>query len=767
MNGAEIDVTKPFVLQEDVVLIPCAELDAKLRSKISWDDGDFTLAHRRRRVRSKVIDGGTAALLALFREPRTIVSAVVENSRTMGADPRARLDELLRPLARFVEDRVLVQAGSAEQTALRPRFDGGAFVAGWEIIRCVSFVEDTDIYQVRRDGRTAALKIARGTTAEIKSVLKNEIAVLRHLDGGGIAPRLIANGLHKGAAYLVIDWIDGVEAGVAAAQRSSDRASLIALCASIAGAYAALHARGILHGDVHPRNVLAGDGVTLIDFGFSRFTGRRRTVRRAGIQLFYEPEYFAAWRNGTGMPSSAAGEQYSLAALLYLLIAGRHYLEFRFDRDEMARQVLDDSPLPFAACGIAPWPEVECVLFRALEKDPSQRYGSMGEFAAALAAVRDAAAREALSASASAEANAFVETTLRSLARGGDVFEAGYPPPTASINDGCAGAAVGLLRVAEARGDPALLALADIWASRAVALAGTAGAWRTENGLASEVTPYHNEPGAHAAVALIAASRGDIATQRGAIAAFIAASEKHAKQLDVTLGRSGSLLAAAVLLESVSGNAKTLRTFGANTMRAIWQELDAAPPLTHARPGTYLGIAHGWAGFIYAALRWCATSGDPLPPRLLDRLEQLAALKQRKGRGAFWPNRVGQSEPNLIAGWCNGSAGLLFLFTLAHHVFSARQWLELAELCAWNTWDEPRFNATLCCGTAGRAYALLNLYRHTGAAEWLGRARQLANHAASTASQTGSRSLLKGGLGVAVLVADLASPENARMPFFE
>jgi len=767
MNRTELDVTKPFVLQEDVVLIPCAELDPKLRGKISFEEGDFTLAHRRRRARSKVIDGGTAALLALFREPRTIVSAVIENSRTLSADPRARLEELLSPLGSFVEDRILVQAGSAEQGSIRPRFDAGATVAGWEVVRCISFVEDTEIHQVRREDRVAALKIARVATAEMRSLLKNESAVLRHLDGSGIAPRLVDAGVHEARPYVIVDWIDSVDAGVAAARCSHDRASLIALCAPIAAAYAALHARGVLHGDIHPRNVLVGDGVTLIDFGYSRFIHHRPTVRRAGIQFFYEPEFFAGLRNGTGMPSSAAGEQYGVAALLYFLIAGRHYLEFQYDRDEMERQALKDSPLPFAARGIPPWPEVERILFRALEKDPARRYCSMAEFAAALATVRDAVTRAALTTSVSAEATSLLETTLRSFARGGDVFKRGYPPPTASINDGCAGAAVGLLRIAEARSDPALLALADIWASRAAALAGTADAWPPQNGLASDITPYHHEPGVHAASALIAAARGDYPAQQGAVAAFVSASEKKGKQLDVTLGRSGSLVAAAMLLESAPGKATALRTFGAKTMSVIWHELDAVPPLAKAPPGTYLGIAHGWAGYLYAALRWCAASGDPPPSRALERLEEVEALKQRKGRGVFWPNRIGHSETSLIPGWCNGSAGLLHLFTLAYRIFGAAHWLELAELCAWNTWDEPRFTPSLCCGTAGRAYALLNLYRHTGAAEWLSRARQLANHAAGAASAVQSNSLLKGDLGVAVLVADLASPENARMPFFE
>ena len=769
MSRHSVEVTEPFVLREDVVLIPCAELDANVREKISFDEGDFTLSRRHGRTRSQVIDGGTAALLALFRQPRTIVSAVIENSRALGTDPRARLGELLPPLAAFVEKGVLVQSGSAEQAAMRPRFESGAAIAGWETVRCVGLIEDTEVYQLRRGRDTAALKIARVTTPGIKALLKNEIAILRHLDGAAIAPRLLDTGAHESRPYLILEWIDGVDAGVAAAQRCNDRAGLIDLCASIAAAYAALHARGVLHGDVNPRNVMAGERVRLIDFGYSRLSRRRPGRRRGGVHYFFEPEYFRALRRGEGQPTTAAGEQYGVAALLYLLIAGRHYLDFRYDGEEMERQAMSDPPLPFAARGIAPWPEVERILARALEKDPARRYGSMAELAAALAAVRDATAREALSIPVSTEAAALLDATLTSFARGGEVFQTRYPaPPTASINDGCAGAAAALLRIAEARSDPALLALADVWRSRAAALAGSDGAWHEKSPILGAVSPYHCEAGLHAATAMIASARGDHAAQRRAIRAFLAASDTTCAQLDLTLGRSGSLLGAAMLLETAPDDDTALRAFGAKTMRAIWRELDARPPIAASPDGAFLGIAHGWAGYIYAALRWCAASGDPLPPRLRERLDEYLALKREKGRGVFWPNRTDEMQYGLIAGWCNGTAGLVFLFTLAHRVLGGAQWLELAERCAWNTWDEPRFAASLCCGTAGRAYALLNLYKTTGAAEWLSRARQLANHAAGAAASTENpNSLLKGALGVAVLVADLASPENARMPFFE
>jgi eukaryotic-like serine/threonine-protein kinase len=64
---------------------------------------------------------------------------------------------------------------------------------------------------------------------------------------------------------------------------------------------------------------------------------------------------------------------------------------------------------------------------------------------------------------------------------------------------------------------------------------------------------------------------------------------------------------------------------------------------------------------------------------------------------------------------------------------------------------------------------LLNLYRHGGGAEWLERARDLAERAAIEAARSfeSSHSLYQGEVGVAVLIADLARPEQAAMPFFE
>jgi len=409
-----MNFTEPFVLKNDVVLTPCAELNEDMRAKISFDEGDFTLSRRRARVLAQVIDGETASLLTLFREPRTIADALSESCISLGRDPEVYFDELISHLGVFLENRILVPAGAEAEEEICAQYESGATVAGWEVVRCISLIEDSEVYQVRKGNDVAALKISRPAMPFDGSLFENEAEVLRHLDGGGIAPRLRDAGVVDDRPYLVIDWIDGVEASVAAAWRRHDRAALIDMCAAIASAYAALHARGVLHSDVHPRNVFVGPRgeVTLIDFGFSRLIDRPPRVGRAGMYYFYEPEHLAAQRQGHVLPSSAAGEQYAIAALLYLLLTGRHYLEFRYEREEMMRQAENEPPLPFAKRGLPPWPDVEATLFRALEKDPARRHGSVGDMAALLAAACAAAQREALETPLTAQASEFLETTL-------------------------------------------------------------------------------------------------------------------------------------------------------------------------------------------------------------------------------------------------------------------------------------------------------------------------------------------------------------------
>jgi serine/threonine-protein kinase len=125
-----------------------------------------------------------------------------------------------------------------------------------------------------------------------------------------------------------------------------------------------------------------------------------------------------------------------------------------------------------------------------------------------------------------------------------------------------------------------------------------------------------------------------------------------------------------------------------------------------------------------------------------------------------------------MPGWCNGSAGYVWLWTLAHKVFGKEKYLDLAERAALEAWSAGGAGHSLCCGWAGQAYSQLALYRHTGAKKWREQAEELVLRAvefgaASLREEGLPFSLYKGNVGVAVLAAEVPDPYAASMPFFE
>ena len=790
-------ITDALVLPPDVLLIPVAELPDELRGQLRCDEGDYAVTRPRSRTPSRVVDAQAAELLAEFKSPRTIVEAVLRYSRSRAVDPEETL-ELAYPLLQgLLGSGFLVPEGDVGAEGIHPALHPGDEIAGFEVVECVQGLEDTELYQVRGSAGVAALKIERPAAAGRTGLFAREAAILEHLNGDG-APRLLAAGEIDGRRYLAVEWLPGVDAATAAAElrRSGDRAGLLALCRAIARAYVGLHGHGVSHGDVHPRNVLvAADGaVRLIDFGIARWDAAAAPlarIGRGGVAFYFEPEYAAAARAGAALPeASPQGEQYGLAALIHQLAAGVHYRDFSLEKNEMLRQIAEEPPLSFAARGIDPWPDLEALLARSLSKAPGDRFASLADMAAALDQVgldRERPAGE----DRESPVEALLARVLQRLGPESPLLASGLPEaPRGSVNYGSAGIAYACLRLAQTREDADLLSLADLWITRALHDADREDSfYDPEIGITAEtvgrVSPYHTANGLFVVQALVAHARGDEGSQREAVAAFLAGAKEPCDPCDnpdLTLGRSGLLLAASLLLDTLTGEAsaglrRELTARGDELLAGIWRELDAQPHIDRSMARcdrlANLGIAHGWAGYLYATLRWCRASGTARPAGVEERLAELAATAQPWGRGLRWPwygvaaghRRNAGSMP----GWCNGSAGFVFLWTLAHRELGDPAFRALAEGAAWNAWESPEGGGSLCCGLGGRAYALLNLHRHGGGAEWLARARALANRAALEIEKASERedSLYKGPLGVALLAADLARPETAAMPFFE
>src|SRR5690606_3492433 len=148
-------------------------------------------------------------------------------------------------------------------------------------------------------------------------------------------------------------------------------------------------------------------------------------------------------------------------------------------------------------------------------------------------------------------------------------------------------------------------------------------------------------------------------------------------------GRSGVLLIGSLLLDTIpdadSLAASSLLTLGERVREELAVRLQAIPPILEGTPVRYQGVAHGWAGFLYALLRWSQSSGAPLPAVVPERLQQLARTAEPFGRGARWKWVLGNgSRPSYMPGWCNGSAGYVFLWTQAHGVLQDERYLALA-----------------------------------------------------------------------------------------
>ena len=708
-------------------------------------------------------------------------------------------------LERLFHARLLVPANAPETKRIRPLLDAGSRFADTEILACVQALEDTDLYRVRiSEGETAALKFMRPEARpEVGRMFDREAFILRRL-AGTVAPALLREGVENGWRYLLLSWCAGPDCGSAAGslRASGDNAGLLRLAVSILDAYARIHANHVIHSDVHPRNILVGDDGTvhLIDFGLARVSGVESEFRqgpRGGIGYFFEPEYAkAVGRRRRPPPSTMSGEQYSVAALLYFLFTGKHYAEFSLEKHEMLRQIAEDAPVPFLTHGREPWSELEEVLARALAKDAGSRYASVNDFSAALGAVQTPTARAAPfdpGPGSFAAARESLKRVLDRLGPDGPLFRSSLAAaPRTSITYGSAGIASALHRIACARQDARLLSAADLWTERAVRDARLEDAWYCPEieitpEIVGRVSPYHTESGVQFVRALTAHAMGDMMTQQNAVDCFVAAvSASPCDNLDLTLGRSGVLLAAAHLLAAFSPgsiiNVAMLRELGNATMASIWKEVDSYPPILECRQVRYSGIAHGWAGMIYASLSWCRASGSPIPANAGERLNQLAALARPSGRQARWSWNITRHPDDaagtFMGGWCNGTAGQVFLWLGAHTALRDDRYFVLAEKAAWHAAETESLIGSLCCGYSGQAYALLAFYRHSGDRAWLHRAQALAEKASlayrdmpagrdTDAIALRPDSLYKGELGVAVLAADLEDPEAAALPAFE
>jgi serine/threonine-protein kinase len=778
-----------LVLPAGVIITPLKDLPPHLRQRFDHDDGDFCVTRPHSRTVTCVVDEKTAELLRCFRSPTTIVDAVLHLSRSCLIDAQQLLEEAFSALASLAAEGLLVAADSTAAAAVTPTLQPGDRVHGIEIIGCVRILEDTEVYHGRlRNGADVALKVlGRASGYAALAALRHEAHVLK-LISGNVGPELLQTADLADRPMLVMTWAAGVDLSTASADARAQPVpyghdELIGLADELLQAYGRLHELGVLHGDVHPRNVVVGPSgkVIILDYGSANVPDSIGAPVRGGIDIYQAPEV-AQSRLETGeiQEPSVASELYSIAALLYLVFTGGQTHLFSLQPDHMLRQVIEDPPLRFEHYGFES-PAIERCLRRALAKAPSSRYGSVVEFITDFrrSAATDRSNRRMLSIGRSRpySLQQLLDTQLDHLSPIGDLYSQGLEPPTASVVHGSSGIAYALLKIAQALEQVDIFATSDLWSALAVSSAADDSAyWNESRGISRDLfgegSLFLHASGVHYVQSLIAHARDDATTRQQAIDAYVKASKAGAA-IDVFFGRAGLLLGCASLLDTLGlpDTQQDLVTLGHELFESIWSELKDEPPIPDGTRLTTLGAAHGWAGILVALLRWSISTGTHPPDGIIDRLSELASLGRPIGRGMVWPRKLGMpiDDPILAASWCNGSAGYVYLWVLASHFWKDAKFDMLARMSGWKAYEGGNAPGSLCCGLAGRAYSLLTLYRHTQEPQWLTRARGLAENAASEPELDMSRrhSLYHGEVGIALLATELNTPDLASMPLFE
>ncbi|MGW5161420.1 lanthionine synthetase LanC family protein [Nonomuraea wenchangensis] len=788
-----------LVLPADVVITPVDQVPRETRARFEHADGDYCVTRPHSRTTTCVVSGPTAELLERFRTPTSIVDAVVEFATASQRDAHEVLQESFPVLSALAADGLLTLEGDVAAEAVRPLWAPGDRVADITIVRCVRVLDDTEVYLGRTErGEFVAVKRpGRSPGPSALTALRHEARVLSRLAGrAGPALRQVEDD-GEGEPVLVLGWVSGVDLETAGADLRGPerRAELLNLAAEVLDCYAGLHACGVLHGDVHPRNVLVGpdNEVTVLDFGAACLPDAGGAPVRGGIDTYQAPEIARARRQTGFLPEpSAASEQYSVGALVYLLITGGATHLFSLQPGEMLRQVMADAPLPFEHYGLSS-PAVERCLLRALAKEPHERHPSVHEFAdsfrhAAAADLRAAPRALRLGLDQAAEG---LDQALTDLSPTGNRQRNGLPAPTASIGHGAAGLAYALLHVAHALDRPDVLAAADMWSTRAVLSETDANAFRDDSrgigpSLFGNGSLFHHAGGVHLVHALVAHARGDSRTCRTAVDSFLRCAQPD-DALDVAFGRAGLLLGCTTLV-ALLGPEEELIARGTAIGDGLWAALADHPTLKTGEGITLLGASHGWAGMLTALLRWSMATSTPPPEGLAGRLQELAEFARPLGRGLVWPRKSDGSgdDATLSASWCNGSAGYVALWTAAEQVFAGDQaqadtlsYGDLARAAAWHAYEAPgSAPAGVCCGLAGRGLALMALHQHTGEPAWLARARLLSARAAAESAlgrgpapsaerrvdvveSSDNPGLLHGPIGPALLTAQLIAPDNA------
>jgi serine/threonine protein kinase len=232
------------------------------------------------------------------------------------------------------------------------------------------------------DGHTVAIKIPH-PEMEADPLLfdrfKREREIGETLGHPGVMK--VFGGEKQSRIYMVMEWVDGhlLRDDMHGQRLPAERAVRVA--ASVCDALEYIHSQGVVHRDLKPENIMvdADDNIKLIDFGIAGHEGSRRLTFAKLSNVMGTPDYISP-EQVKGKRGDGRSDIYAVGVMFYEMLTGKVPFHGPNAFATMNERLLNN-PVPPRELDPNISKQLQEIIYRALERDPKNRYAHAREFA--------------------------------------------------------------------------------------------------------------------------------------------------------------------------------------------------------------------------------------------------------------------------------------------------------------------------------------------------------------------------------------------------